>query len=67
MMPAVFSRCKDAGPSVNSLDPVQQMLLVQDLIKIAQPLNDKLLELQTTAFFRELQPPGNYPDPEKIL
>ena len=66
MMPAVFSRCKDAGTSVYDLDPIQQMLLVQDLIKIVQPLNDKLLELQTTAFFRELQPegnPANYPEP----
>jgi len=63
LMPIVFSRCQESGTSLKDLDAIQQMLLVQDLIKIVQPLNDKLLELQTTAFFRELQPPhpANYP------
>jgi hypothetical protein len=59
LMPVVFSRCTEMGVSAKDLDPVQSMMLVNDLIKIMTPLNDRLLELQTTAFFREMQPPGN--------
>jgi len=69
LMPMVFNRCTETGLSAKDLDPIQSMLLVQDLIKIIQPLNDKLLELQTVAFFRELQPPNapSFPNPEDIL
>jgi hypothetical protein len=62
----IMNRCMEVGESLASLDPIQAMSLTQDIIKILQPLNDKLLELQTVALFREMQPPGNpanYPEP----
>lgn len=55
----IMHRCMEAGESLANLDPVQAMMLTQDIIKLLQPLNDKLLELQTVALFREMQPPGN--------
>ena len=48
------------------MDSVQFLVLWNDIKKLLEPVNDKLLELQTVSMFRELQPP-NYPDPEKVL
>lgn len=62
----VMARCMEAGESIEQVDPVQAMILKQDLLKILQPLSDKLLELQTIPLFLEMSP-ANYPDPEKIL
>ena len=45
--------------SFDVMDSVQFLILWSDLQKMLQPMNDKMLELQTIPMFRELQPPGN--------
>jgi hypothetical protein len=55
----VMKRCLEAAESFEVMDPVQFVVLWRDIEKMLQPVNDKLLELQTIPMFRELQPPGN--------
>ena len=57
--PLVMKRCMEAAESFDVMDSVQFLILWSDLQKMLQPMNDKMLELQTIPMFRELQPPGN--------
>ena len=59
IQPIVMKRCMEAAESFEMMDPVQFVVLWKDLQKMLQPMNDKMLELQTVAMFRELQPEGN--------
>jgi hypothetical protein len=59
VQPMVMKRCLEAAESFEVMDPVQFVVLWRDIEKMLQPVNDKLLELQTIPMFRELQPPGN--------
>jgi hypothetical protein len=59
VQPMVMKRCLEAAESFEVMDPVQFVVLWKDLEKMLQPMNDKMLELQTIPMFRELQPPGN--------
>jgi len=66
VQPLIMQRCMEEAKSFEEMDAVQFMVLWNDLVKLLQPFNDKLLELQTVAMFRELQPPSNsanYPEP----
>ena len=56
IQPLIMQRCMEEVKSFEDMDPLQFVVLWQDLVKILQPFNDKLLELQTVAMFRELQP-----------
>ena len=66
VQPIIMKRCMEAAEDFDSMDSVQFLVLWNDIKKLLEPVNDKLLELQTVSMFRELQPP-NYPDPEKVL
>ena len=66
VQPIIMKRCMEAAEDFDSMDSVQFVVLWNDIKKLLEPVNDKLLELQTVSMFRELQPP-NYPDPEKVL
>ena len=66
VQPIIMKRCMEAAADFDSMDSVQFVVLWNDIKKLLEPVNDKLLELQTASMFRELQPP-NYPDPEKVL
>jgi len=59
IQPLVMKRCMEAAESFDVMDSVQFLILWSDLQKMLQPMNDKMLELQTIPMFRELQPPGN--------
>jgi len=59
VQPMVMKRCLEAAESFEVMDPVQFVVLWRDIEKMLQPVNDKLLELQTIPMFRELQPTGN--------
>ena len=59
VQPLVMKRCMEAAKDFDSLDPVQFVVLWQDISKMLRPINDKMLELQTIAMFRELQPEKN--------
>jgi hypothetical protein len=56
IQPLIMQRCMEEVKSFEDMDPLQFVVLWQDLVKILQPFNDKLLELQTVSMFRELQP-----------
>jgi len=56
IQPLIMQRCMEEVKSFEEMDPLQFVVLWQDLVKILQPFNDKLLELQTVSMFRELQP-----------
>lgn len=56
IQPLIMQRCMEEAKSFEEMDPLQFVVLWQDLVKILQPFNDKLLELQTVSMFRELQP-----------
>lgn len=56
VQPLVMKRCMETAKDFDSLDPVQFVVLWQDVAKLLRPINDKMLQLQTVAMFRELQP-----------
>jgi len=66
VQPLVMKRCMEGAASFDEMDPLEFIVLWNDIKKMLTPINDKMLELQTISMFRELQPP-NYPDPEQVL
>ena len=59
VQPLVMKRCMETAQDFESMDPIQFVVLWQDIAKLLRPINDKMLQLQTVAMFRELQPEGN--------
>jgi hypothetical protein len=59
VQPLIMKRCMEAAADFESMDSVQFLVLWNDIKKMLEPVNDKMLELQTVAMFRELQPVGN--------
>jgi hypothetical protein len=59
VQPLIMKRCMEAAADFESMDSVQFVVLWNDIKKMLEPINDKMLELQTVAMFRELQPPCN--------
>jgi len=59
VQPLIMKRCMEAATDFESMDPLQFVVLWQDIKKMLTPINDRMLELQTISMFRDLQPPGN--------